>query len=300
MALFILTAGVLVCPHGAGKAEEENATAEIPLGSELRAELRLIVRGDDIGCSHAANVACIKSYREGIVTSVEVMVPCPWFEEAVKMLNENPGLDVGVHLTLTSEWDNFKWRPLTHAPSLVNADGYFYPQTREWNRWPRGTGFYDANPKAEEVERELRAQIELAMKKVNNVTHISAHMGAATCRPDLRAITKKLAKEYGLLTHEDLKEYGAEYAKGMGSGKDKPTERAAALVRTLESLKPGLWIIVEHPGMDFPEMRAMGHRGYEFVANDRDGVTKAFTSKKVKQVIKRRRIKLLSYGDFKK
>ena len=85
-------------------------------------EIRLIVRGDDIGSSHAANVACIESYRDGIMRSVEVMVPCPWFAEAVEMLNENPGLDVGIHLTLTSEWEKCKWRPLTYGPSLVNED----------------------------------------------------------------------------------------------------------------------------------------------------------------------------------
>src|SRR4030042_4829637 len=75
----------------------------------------LIVRGDDIGSCHAANVACIRSYKEGIMTSVELMVPCSWFPEAVKMLNENPGLDVGIHVVLTREWDNYKWRPLTRA-----------------------------------------------------------------------------------------------------------------------------------------------------------------------------------------
>ena len=60
--------------------------------------ISLIVRGDDIGSCHAANVACIRSYKEGVMTSVELMVPCSWFPEAVKILNENPGLDVGIHL----------------------------------------------------------------------------------------------------------------------------------------------------------------------------------------------------------
>ena len=89
--------------------------------------IRLIVRGDDIGSSHAANLACIQSFREGIVRSVEVMVPAPWFPEAVRMLKDNPGLDVGVHLTLTSEWDNCKWRPLTGPSSITDADGILFP-----------------------------------------------------------------------------------------------------------------------------------------------------------------------------
>ena len=87
----------------------------------------LVVRIDDMGCSHSANVASIDTYRNGIAGSVEVMPVCAWFPEAVKMLRENPGLDVGVHLTLTSEWENVKWRPLTSCPSLVDENGYFFP-----------------------------------------------------------------------------------------------------------------------------------------------------------------------------
>jgi hypothetical protein len=227
------------------------------------------------------------------------MVPCPWFEEAVRMLNENPGLDVGINLTLTSEWDNYKWRPLTYAPSLVNKDGYFYPQTREWNRWPPGTGFYDANPKLEEVEKELRAQIELGLKKIKNVTHLSDHMGAATCRPDLAKLVEELAKEYRL--HSDWEEsaqQGAKYAGNWGSSDDPPEKREAALMEAVGKLTPGTWIIVEHPGLDTPEMRAMGHPGYENVASHRDTVTRVFTSLRVKEVISKRGIELIGYADL--
>lgn len=261
-------------------------------------EIRLIVRGDDIGSSHAVNVACIESYREGIMRSVEVMVPCPWFEEAVEMLNDNPGLDVGIHLTLTSEWDKCKWRPLTHGPSLMDKDGYFYQMTREWGKWPAGTGFYDANPKLEEVEAELRAQIELALRKIKNVSHLSAHMGTARCRKDLSALVDRLAREYDL--EVDLKSHQVKSVRGMGDGEAAPDTRAPALAQTLEKLTPGLWLLVEHPGKDTPEMRSIGHQGYEHVANDREGVTRAFTSAQVKEVIKRRNIKLMSYGDFRK
>ncbi len=264
-------------------------------------EIRLIIRGDDIGSSHTANVACIRCYREGIMKTTEVMVPCPWFEEAVTMLNENPGLDVGIHLTLTSEWDNCKWRPLTYAPSLVNKDGYFYPQTREWNRWPAGTGFYDANPKLEEVEKELRAQIELALKKIKNVTHLSAHMGTATCRPDLKKLVTQLAKEYGLHSGgQALADQGVKYIGNWGSSKDTPQQRETALINRMEKLTPGAWLLVEHPGLNTPEMAALGHRGYENVAQDRDTVTKVFTSPKVREFINKKNIRLISYGHLRK
>ncbi|MHC4284822.1 MAG: ChbG/HpnK family deacetylase [Planctomycetota bacterium] len=172
-------------------------------------------------------------------------------------------------------------------------------QPGQWNRWPAGTGFYDANPKLEEVEKELRAQIELAMKKIKNITHLSAHMGTATCRPDLKKLVKQLAKEYGLHSGSDgLAEQGVKSAGNWGSSKDTPKKREAALIKTLQKLTPGTWILVEHPGLDTPEMRAIGHRGYENVAYNRDTVTRVFTSSKVKEVIKKKGIKLISYDDL--
>ncbi len=256
--------------------------------------IRLIIRGDDIGSSHAANLACIKCYREGIVRSVEVMVPAPWFNEAVQMLRENPALDVGVHLTLTSEWQNCKWGPITQAPSLVDRQGHFFPATSQRKDSPPNTGFLQAGPKLEEVERELRAQIELAIDSIPNVTHLSCHMGTASATPELEALVEKLAVEYRL-------PLGAEGAGRAGrfGGKDVTAEQKEEnLVQILEDLQPGLWIIVEHPGLDTPELRATGHKGYENVAQDRDGVTRAFTSPRVKEVIQRRGIQLISYGDL--
>src|SRR5215831_12883389 len=162
-------------------------------------EIRLLVRGDDMGVAQSVNEACIRSARDGIVRSVEVIVPGPWFLDAVRLLKENPGLDVGVHLALTSEWERVKWRPLTHSPSLVDADGYFRPMTSQRPDFPPDTGFIDAKPKPEEVERELRAQIEMARRHLGKrVSHVSTHMGAAVATPELRAITEKLAKEFAL------------------------------------------------------------------------------------------------------
>ena len=255
--------------------------------------IRLIVRGDDIGSSHAANEACIRCYRDGIVRSVEVMVCAPWFNEAAKLLRDNPRLDVGVHLTLTSEWENCKWGPLTEAPSLVDAQGHFYPMTRERGDFPPNTGFLEARPNLEEVERELRAQIELARRELPTVTHLSCHMGTATSSPELRRVVARLSDEYRL----PLDVPGAKDA-GQFSGSNVSAERKLDnLVQLLEKLEPGVWLIVEHPGLDTPEMRAIGHRGYENVAEDRAGVTAAFTAERVKEVIRRRNIQLVSYGE---
>ncbi len=267
-----------------------------PASGEQRGdgEIRLIVRADDIGSCHAANVACIESYRNGIVRTVEVMVPCPWFQQAVTMLRENPGLDVGVHLTLTSEWELYKWRPLTSAPSLADREGNFFPATSQRNDFPPNTGFLQANPKTVEVEKELRAQIELATERIPNISHLTCHMGTAYSTPELRDLVNKLSREYKL----PLGAPGAKGAGGFGGSHTTPEEKEAALVKILQNLKPGLWLFVDHPGMDTPEMRAIGHIGYRNVAADRDGVTRAFTSEKVKQVIEKRDIRLISYADL--
>jgi predicted glycoside hydrolase/deacetylase ChbG (UPF0249 family) len=274
---------------------------------ESGGEIRLIVQGDDMGCAHAVNEAFIKCYREGILRTAEVMVPCPWFEEAVKLLDENPGIDVGIHLTLTSEWDNIKWRPLTYAPSLVNDDGYFYQMTRQdgGELLPPNSGFLDANPDLEEVERELRAQIELAMRKIKNVTHVSPHMGAAVATPELQELTLRLAKEYGLpntwpADNPDLVDYGVKLISDieMGWWDDPAEKRIAILTETLENLTPGVYLLVEHPGLDTPEMRAISHPGYEHVPEHRSGVTRLFTSPKIKETIRKRGIKIITYADL--
>ena len=258
-------------------------------------EIRLLVRADDMGAAQAVNEACIKSYKDGIVKSVEVIVPGPWFPDAVRLLKEHPDLDVGVHLALTSEWERVKWRPLTQAPSLVDANGYFYPTTRQRPDFPPGTGFIDAKPKLEEVERELRAQIETAQRHLGKrVSHVSSHMLAAAATPELKALTERLSKEYGLIMEDATLKFGGTFGNSTFTG----DQREKALVGLIEKLQPGQWLVVEHPAFDTPEMRHIGHKGYENVAADRAGVTRAFTSSKVKEVIAVRKIKLISYADL--
>ena len=156
---------------------------------------RLIVRGDDMGYSHSGNEALIKCYKEGIQTSIEIIVPSPWFPEAVRMLNEHPGVDVGIHLALTSEWDNVKWRPLTDCRSLTDSNGYFYPMVYPNKNYP-GQSITENQWKIEDIEKELRAQIEMALRHIPRVSHFSSHMGCTNLRDDVKELTKRLMKEY--------------------------------------------------------------------------------------------------------
>lgn len=256
--------------------------------------IRLLVRGDDMGSCHTANEACIRCYREGILRSVEVMVPAPWYPEAVRMLQECPELDVGVHLTLTSEWEGCKWGPVTHAPSLCDRRGHFLPMTSQRDDFPPGTGFLESGYRLEEVKAELRAQIEIALEDIPQVSHLSCHMGTPMASPELRDITQRLSREYRLpLEHE-----GVQFAGHLGGQEADAQRKEAILLQILDSLTPGTWLIVDHPGLDTPEMRALGHIGYEQVAAERAAVTYAFTSEKVIQRVREHGIHLISYGDL--
>ena len=255
-------------------------------------KVRLVVRGDDMGFCHAANEACIRSYREGVMRDVEVVVPGPWYKEAVKMLKENSGLDVGVHLTLTSEWEGCKWGPITKAPSLADKYGHFYPMVRRHPSFPPNSALLEAKPKPDEVEAELSRQIELAVADIPQVSHLSDHMGAATSTPEMRAIVERLAKKYRLPLEAKARWAGSTAWAGAKTSEAKE----AAFVELLEGLAPGDWILVEHPGLDGPEMRAIGHRGNEDVAAARQAVTDAFTSPKVKEAIARQGIRLTTYA----
>jgi len=259
-------------------------------------EIRLLIRGDDIGSAHAANLACIESYQEGIMRSVEIMVPCAWFPEAVKMLAENPGLDVGVHISITSEWANVKWGPVSNAPSLTDKNGYFFPMIWPNEQRPDDQALKSQDWKIEEIEQEMRAQIEMAVRNIPRVSHLSCHMGCSGWDPKVQEVYGKLAKEYGLEINPS--DFGVKRFPLTEKGITLD-ERINNFVSALEKLEPGnTYSYIEHPGLDTPEMQAYGHTGYEDVATDRDLVTKTFTSEKIKEVIKQKNIKLISYKDL--
>ena len=256
---------------------------------------KLIVRADDMGFAHSGNLALIKTWKEGIATSIEVIVPSPWFPEAVKLLNENPGVDVGIHLAITSEWDNVKWRPVSDCPSLKDEDGYFYPMIWPNKNYPN-RAILDHPFTVEDIEKEFRAQIELALKKIPRISHISGHMGCTNINAEIKQLVEKLSKEYKI--NIDLNE---KKVKGIGfTGPHKTfAEKKAGFLAMLESLQQGnTYMFVEHPAFDDAEMRAIHHIGYENVAEDRQGVTDLFTDSDIKAFIKKKKIKLISYKDL--
>ncbi len=268
--------------------------SHLPLTAQENQAIRLLVRADDMGASRSANIAAIAAYEKGVVRSVEVMVPGAWFEEAAVLLNERPDLDVGIHLTLTSEWSQVKWRPLTHCPSITDADGYFLPFVWKNQQLPEAGSIAVSDWDLSEIERELRAQIELALQKIPHISHLSEHMGCLQFSDETKELAKKLATEYGLaINMDDVQRFPA------WSGNDvSAKQKAVNLRREIGRLAPGTYLLVEHPAFDDLETQGMGHVGYENVAEDRYGVFKALTDKQVVEQVNRSGIQLISYRDL--
>jgi predicted glycoside hydrolase/deacetylase ChbG (UPF0249 family) len=259
-------------------------------------DIRVVFKADDMGAAHAVNQGTIEAYKNGVVTSTDVIVPGPWFLEAARLLKENPGLDVGVHLCLTSEWEDVKWRPLTHGKSFVDKDGYFFPMVWPNKNFPPGSSLQEAKPDLGEVEKELRAQIETARRHIPRVSFLSCHMGAASSTPELRALTERLSKEYRLPIQDFQRT--AQWIRAGYKGTDSGEEKARRLAEALEKLQPGAYIHLDHAALDTPEMRAIGHEGYRNVAQDRWANVQAWTSEQVKEVITRRGIKRIAVRDL--
>lgn len=260
----------------------------------------LLVRADDIGFCQAATQACMDVFTQGICRSVEIMAPCPWFPQAVKLLQAHPEYDVGVHLTLTSEWENLKWRPVSDAKSIVTEDGYFYRTYRKNDHYPHEITFQESAWTPADVEKEFRAQIELIRRHLPWVSHLTTHMGGLRDDPNFQEVVDRLTAEYDLAV--DLGAYGFERFRAFGEQSQAltPAEKTQALRQNLETLAPGCWIHVDHPAYDTPETREIHHVGYEGVAADRQGVTEAWTDPQVQAIIQRRDIHLVSYGDVKR
>ena len=295
LCLFMLCLGA--CAQAAASPSKPISKPDLQPAAAGR--IRLIVRGDDLGALHGINAGCEQAIKQGIMTTAEVIVPGSWFPEAVRLLQAHPQVDVGVHLAITSEWSNVKWRPLTRAASLVDEDGFFRPFIWPNKELPGLSHKEAATWKLAEVEAELRAQILLLKKHFPRVSHGGCHMGCGSLDPSVRALIDRLLTEYGLKPDRtNLKPLPIQRINVQPGKLSTWQEREAALVTALQSVGPGDYEIGEHPATDDAEMRAVSHPGYENVAEDRAAVTAVWTSPKVKEVIARRHITLIGFRDL--
>ncbi|MDP2059192.1 MAG: polysaccharide deacetylase family protein [Flavobacteriaceae bacterium] len=273
----------------------------------------LIIHGDDVGVSHSQNMATFAAIKNGLVTSTSMMVPPAWSAEVGELAKEIPGLDIGIHITLTNEWQNYNWGPVagkTVVPGLVDAKGHMYPDC----------GPVTANASPEEVETEIRAQIKAANQMGIQPTHLDSHMGCLFYgRPEYLRVYLKIAQEFkipamvntqimeGLIRPNvalfegiDLTEIPVIDQIIMEEPADYQSGTEAFYTHALQNLKPGVHIVLIHLAFDDEEMNAVtaGHDTYH--APWRQADYNFFTSEKAKEIIAKAHIKLIRWSDIQK
>jgi YdjC-like protein len=235
-------------------------TVQERLGYPANARL-LVIHADDFGMAHTVDRATIEALDKGWITSASILVPCPWFPEVVRYAKAHPDADLGIHLALNSEWNDFRWGPVSSkdkVPSLLDAQGYL----------PLDTPEVQKNAKMPEVETELRAQIDRAQAMGIHLTHLAAHMGTAVSTPDLLNVYLSLGPAYGL-PQLLVRPSDGQMAGGVNVPSDRvlvdqvlemtPGVDAAHwpewYEKTLAPLKPGVYQLIVHLAHNDEEMQ---------------------------------------------
>jgi predicted glycoside hydrolase/deacetylase ChbG (UPF0249 family) len=244
----------------------------LPANSKL-----LIIHADDLAVAHSVNVASFDALDKGAVSSASIMVPTPWLTEVATYAKAHPNADLGLHLTLTSEWETYRWGSVASkdmVSSLHDSDGTF----------PREGRAVATRAKPAEVERELRAQIDRAMQVGIRPTHLDTHMGTLFSTPEITAVYVKVAHDYRLpfLAPRGDPRTGPQSVFSekdilldavLGAGPDVKAENWKEFyLNMIANLKPGLNELIVHLGHDDSELQAVmvGHEGWGSAWRQRD------------------------------
>jgi predicted glycoside hydrolase/deacetylase ChbG (UPF0249 family) len=283
----------------------QNKTVAERLGYPADSKL-LIVHADDLAIAHSEDAASFDALEKNAVTSASIIVPGPWLTEVATYAKAHPDADLGLHLALTSEWRTYRWGSVESkdkVPSLFDPSGYLWPETLPALQ----------NIKAEEVEREIRAQVERAMALGIHPTHLDSHMGVLFSSPELFAVYVKLAHEYKLPFLAVRIPSAPPQLFSVLSEKDvvlnavviaNPTVHANEwrdfYVNAIKNLKPGLTEIIVHLGHDDVELQAVtvDHPDYGSAWRQRD--YDAVTSPEFKKALEESHIILVKWKDLKK
>lgn len=267
----------------------------------------LIIHADDAGLSHSENQATIKALQHGSVNSYSIMVPCPWFYEMATFARENPEYDCGIHLTLTCEWENYKFGPVLpvlEVSSLVDSNDYFYKNRKDFKN----------NAKPSEIKKELTAQIERALQFGIKPTHLDSHMYSVGVTPEIFEIYKELGKTYNLpvfintdfietirLSDEKYNFEGSLLADNLLIGNYADFEKGKlqkSYEKALDNAVPGLNVFLLHPAFDDFEMQGITINHPNFGSEWRQIDFDFFTSKECEAKLQENNIQLITWKEI--
>lgn len=255
----------------------------------------LIINADDFGMCHAINEAIIQALEKGVLRSTTLMVPCPWALHAMHFLADHPEVPFGVHLTVISDWVDYRWGSVTSrekVPSLIDRDGYFY----NFEHMPE----FFAQVNLDELELEFRGQIETVLDSGLQPTHLDWHALRLGGRTDISNLMLKLAREYGLALRvfgrswiETVQRLGlpANDYDFLDSYLLDPVDKSARYGQLLRELPAGLSEWAVHPGLDNAELRAIDPDGSHIRQADFDFLI----SQEAQEIVKEEGIILLDY-----
>ena len=256
--------------------------------------IRLIVRGDDMGMTHASNRAIALCFEEGILTSAGIQAVAPWAEEACALGRAHPDWCLGAHLCALGEWQGYRWRPVlpySEVPSLVDEHG-FLPRTPE--------EFYAGNPDYDELEREFRAQVKLLVDTWGiELGYVDTHyLDGLEHHPEFTAVSLKIAEEFGVPRSGHA---GDQPMAGIYG--TEPSEKEDTYAKILENLSPGTYLSVHHLLIDAPDSHVLLHTEVvnqmpAGVGHHRIAECQTLTSPRIREIVDRRGIELLSYRDL--
>jgi len=264
----------------------------------------LILHADDLGVAHSVNAASFDALDKGAVSSASIMMPTPWVTEVATYAKQHPNADLGLHLTLTSEWLTYRWGSVESkdkVPSLLDSTGTF----------PSEVAPVVARAKPAEVERELRAQVERAMALGIRPTHLDSHMGTLFTTPELIATYVKVAHDYRL-PFLAMKTTPAGTPMAVSpkdvmidavviAGPDVPRDQWKAFyLNAITNLKPGLTEMIVHLGHDDAELQAVtvDHEPYGSAWRQRD--YDVVTSAEFKKALQDHNVRLVTYRELQK
>lgn len=285
---------------------QQSTTLAEQLGYAKDARL-LIIHADDLGVSHSENSATIAAIEKGAINSAAIMVPCPWFPEIAAYAKSHPHFDWGLHLTITSEWNYYKWDGVVdsqYIPGLINKEGYFYASVEEAVK----------HGKATEVEKEIRTQIEKAISFGIKPTHLDPHMNSLFGSPDFFKVYFNVGREYkipvlipmNILQDSSFRKVAGDYPALVVSHIQlhpgiSPGRWREAYDSTIINMKPGLNELVLHLAYNDDEMKAVTTgKTHWWDASWRQRDYDYITSRRFKDVIRKNKIQLITWKQIQK